>query len=111
MEDKIINLVVIDDSFDSEEKIISSLRTAGYTARSSRAEDDEDLLELLSKQTPDLVIYFEGMELISLKQTIDCLKKDKKTESCRVISVNKTEQPDFIFGIGRQIYCDSQEQR
>ena len=96
MEDKIINLVVIDDSFDSEEKIISSLRTAGYTARSSRAEDDEDLLELLSKQTPDLVIYFEGMELISLKQTIDCLNKDKKTESCRVISVNKTEQPDVV---------------
>lgn len=96
MEDKIINLVVIDDSFDSEEKIISSLRAAGYTARSSRVEDDEDLLEVLSKQTPDLIIYFEGMELISLKQTVDCLKKDKRTESCRVISVNKTEQPDVV---------------
>ena len=96
MEDKIINLIVIDDSFDSEEKIISSLRNAGYTARSSRVEDDEDLLEVLVKQTPDLIIYFEGMELISLKQTIDCLKKDKKNESCRVISVNKTEQPDVV---------------
>ena len=96
MEDKIINLVVIDDSFDSEEKIISTLRTAGYTARSARAEDDEDLLEVLAKQTPDIIIYFEGMELISLKQTIECLKKDKKTESCRVISVNKTEQPDVV---------------
>ena len=96
MEDKIINLVVIDDSFDSEEKIISTLRTAGHTARSSRVEDDEDLLEVLKKQTPDLIIYFEGMELISLKQTIDCLKKDKKTENCRVISVNKTAQPDVV---------------
>ena len=96
MEDKIINLVVIDDSFDSEEKIISSLRAAGYTARSSRVEDDEDLLELLAKQTPDIIIYFEGMELISLKQTIECLKKDKRTENCRVISVNKTEQPDVV---------------
>ncbi len=96
MEDKITNLVVIDDSFDSEEKIISTLRTAGHTARSSRVEDDEDLLEVLKKQTPDLIIYFEGMELISLKQTIDCLKKDKKTENCRVISVNKTAQPDVV---------------
>lgn len=96
MEDKIINLVVIDDSFDSEEKIISTLRTAGYTARSSRVEDDEDLLEAIKKQTPDLIIYFEDMELISLKQTIECLKKDKKTENCRVISVNKKEQPDVI---------------
>ncbi|MBE9564837.1 MAG: hypothetical protein IMF17_06285, partial [Proteobacteria bacterium] len=64
MEDKVINLIVIDDSFDSEEKISSSLRAAGYTARSSRVEDDEDLLEALSKQVPDLIIYFEGMELI-----------------------------------------------
>jgi len=48
VEDKVINLIVIDDSFDSEEKIISTLRTAGYTARSSRAEDDEDLLERLA---------------------------------------------------------------
>jgi len=99
MEDKIINLVVIDDSFDSEEKIISTLRTAGYTARSSRVEDDEDLLEILAKQTPDLIIYFEGMELISLKQTVDCIKKDKKNESCRVIAVNKNEQPDVVIAM------------
>ncbi len=99
MEDKIINLVVIDDSFDSEEKIISTLRTAGYTARSSRVEDDEDLLDVLAKQTPDLIIYFEGMELISLKQTVACLKKDKKTENCRVIAVNKTEQPNVVVAM------------
>jgi len=99
MEDKIINLIVIDDSFDSEEKIISTLRTAGYTARSSRVEDDEDLLDVLTKQTPDLIIYFEGMELISLKQTITCLKKDKKTENCRVIAVNKTEQPNVVVAM------------
>ena len=96
MEDKIINLIVIDDSFDSEEIIVSRLRTTGYTARSTRVEDDEDLLEALATQIPDLIIYFEGMELISLKQTIECLKKDKKTENCRVISVNKKEQPDVV---------------
>ncbi|HEB81617.1 MAG TPA: EAL domain-containing protein [Gammaproteobacteria bacterium] len=96
MEDKLINLIIIDDSFDSEEKIISTLRTSGYTARSTRVEDDEDLLEALSSHTPDLIIYFEGMELISLKQTLDCLKKNKKAENARVIVVNKTEQPDVI---------------
>ncbi|MBE9567096.1 MAG: EAL domain-containing protein [Proteobacteria bacterium] len=96
MEDKIINLIVIDDSFDSEEKIVSTLRTIGYTARSSRAEDDEDLTEAVSSQPPDLVIYFEGMSLISLKGAVDCLKKDKKSENTRVISVNKTEKPDVV---------------
>ena len=94
MDDKIINLIVIDDSFDSEEKIVSKLRTTGYTARSTRVEDDEDLLEAVATQIPDIVIYFEGMELISLKETVDCLRKDKNTENCRVISINKNEQPN-----------------
>ena len=96
VDDKIINLIIIDDSFDSEEKIVSQLRTMGYTARSTRVEDDEDLLEALASQIPDLIIYFENMELISLKETIKCLKKDKTTENCRVIAVNKNEQPDAV---------------
>ena len=96
MEEKIINLIVVDDSFDSEEIIVSKLRAAGYTARSTRVEDDEDLLDALKKQIPDLVIYFEGMELISLKETSTCLKKDKKTEICRLISVSKNEQCDVV---------------
>ncbi len=96
MDDKIINLIIIDDSFDSEEQIVSNLRTAGYTARSSRVEDEDDLLETLSTQASDLVIYFDNITLISLKETVECLKKNKDTEDCRVISVNKNRQPDII---------------
>ena len=96
MDDKIINLIIIDDSFDSEEQIVSKLRTAGYTARSSRVEDNDDLLEALSTHTPDLIIYFDNMELISLKETVECLKQNKDTEDCRVISVNKSKQPDTV---------------
>jgi len=91
VEEKIINLIVIDDSFDSEEIIVSKLRTAGYTARSTRVEDDEDLTEAIHKHIPDIILYFEGMELISLKETITRLNKDKKTGSCRVISVSRNE--------------------
>ncbi|HHJ36692.1 MAG TPA: hypothetical protein ENJ87_13100, partial [Gammaproteobacteria bacterium] len=99
MEEKIINLIVIDDSFDSEEQIVSKLRTSGYTARSTRVEDDEDLLEALSSQIPDLIIFFEGSELVSLKDIVNCINKDKKTENCRIISVNKTEQPNVVNAI------------
>ncbi|VAW55293.1 hypothetical protein MNBD_GAMMA05-2390 [hydrothermal vent metagenome] len=98
-QEKIINLVVIDDSFDSEEQIVSKLRNVGYTARSTRVEDDEDLLEILGSQIPDIIIFFEGLELVSLKDVVTCIKKDKKTESCRIISVNKTEQPNVVNAI------------
>ena len=96
MDDKIINLIVIDDSFDSEEQIVSKLRTAGLTAKSSRVEDAEDLLESIKSQIPDFVIYFEGMELISLKETVKCLNESNKSEDSRVILVNKEELPDTV---------------
>ncbi len=96
MDDKIINLIVIDDSFDSEEEIVSKLRTAGFTARSSRIEDASDLLTSIKSQTPDIIIYFAGGELISLEETIRCLKKNKDSKDSRVILVNKKEQPDTI---------------
>ena len=96
MDDKTINLLVIDNSFDSEEKIVSKLRTAGFTARSTRVEDADDLIESIESQIPDFVIYFEGIELISLKDTIKHLKENELTVNSRVISVNKNEQPDVI---------------
>jgi diguanylate cyclase (GGDEF)-like protein/PAS domain S-box-containing protein len=94
VDDKTINLIIIDDSFDSEEQIVSKLRATGYTAKSSRVEDEEDLLEAISSRAPDLVLYFNHMELITLKQTITCLKNNSSTENCRVIEINKNNTPD-----------------
>ncbi len=99
VDEKVINLIVIDDSFDSEEQIVSKLRTAGFSARSSRIEDAEDLLESIESQTPDLIIYFEEMELLSLKDTVKCLKENENTEDSRVVMVSKTQQPDVVNAI------------
>ena len=76
VEENTINLVVIDDSFDTEEKIVSTLRNDGYAARSSRVEDAEDLADAIRKKAPDLILYTNGMELISLKETCDCIRQN-----------------------------------
>lgn len=89
VEEKSINLIIIDDSFDSEERIVSSLRATGYAARSIRAEDEEDLENAINTQRPDLVIYFCGMSMISLAQTSALLKKHVTTGLCRTIAVVK----------------------
>ena len=99
MADKIINLIVIDNSFDSEEKIVSTLRTKGYTARSIRAEDEKGLTDALTEQPAGLIIYVEDATPLPLKHICDTLKKDKKTEQCRIICVNKSEQPDIVSSI------------
>ncbi len=89
MEEKTINLVVIDDSFDTEEKVVSTLRNDGFAARSSRVEDAEDLLESIRKKEPDLVLYTKGMELISLQETSDCIKQNLNGTPIPIIAVQK----------------------
>ena len=89
VEENKVNLVVIDDSFDTEEKVVSTLRNDGYAARSVRVEDAEDLTEAIRKKEPDLVLYTKGMDLISLKETCDCIKQNLNGTPIPVIAVQK----------------------
>ncbi len=91
-----INLVVIDDSFDTEEKVVSTLRNDGYAARSTRVEDAEDLTEAIRKREPDLVLYTKGMELISLKEAADCIKQSLNGTPVPVIAVEKNGSVESI---------------
>ncbi|MDH3343162.1 MAG: EAL domain-containing protein [Gammaproteobacteria bacterium] len=91
MADKTINLIIIDDSFDTEEKVISTLRTLGYATRSSRVEDDEDLIDAMKTHQPDLVLYSQGMELISLKDTCKIIRENTGDAPIPVIAVDKTD--------------------
>lgn len=79
-------MIVIDDSFNNEEKLVSIIRGLGTSARSIRVEDDEDLIEALKKTTPDLLIYSNGMELIDLPTTIKILTDHKLIESTVVLA-------------------------
>lgn len=91
MAEKTINLIIIDDSFDTEEKVVSTLRSLGYATRSSRVEDDEDLIDAIKTHQPDLVLYSQGMGLISLKETCKVVKANTDNAPVPVIAVDKTE--------------------
>ena len=91
MAEQTINLIIIDDSFDTEEKVVSTLRTLGFAARSTRAEDDEDLIDAIKAHRPDLVLYSQGMELISLKETCKIIKENTNDAAVPVIAVDKSE--------------------
>ncbi len=89
MDEKTINLVVIDDSFDTEEKVVSTLRNDGFAARSSRVEDAEDLIEAITKKEPDLVLYTKGMEFISLREASECIRDNLNGTPIPIIAVQK----------------------
>ena len=90
VEENKINLIVIDDSFDTEEQVVSTLRNDGYAARSVRVEDAEDLVEAIRKKEPDLVLYTKGMDLISLEETCDCIRGNLNGTPIPVIAVQKS---------------------
>ncbi|HEY9051091.1 MAG TPA: PAS domain S-box protein, partial [Gammaproteobacteria bacterium] len=82
------NIFIIDDSFNNEEKVVKLLRGTGFSAHTTRVEDEEDLAEALGKKIPDILLYSIGMSLITLEQTIACLKQHAK-EPVPVIAVNR----------------------
>jgi len=96
VDDKKLNLIIIDDSFDTEEKVVSSLRNLGYVARSSRVEDVDDLLEAIESKKPEVIIYTMGMDMITLKQTSDCVKKSLPDTPLPIIAVDKNSTSDIV---------------
>ncbi len=86
--EKKINIFIVDDSFNNEEKIIKMMRASGYAAHTTRIEDEEDLIESLRKKSPDILLYSNGMELISLAETVRCIEKNADFH-IPVISVNR----------------------
>lgn len=92
-----ITIFIIDDSFNNEEKVVKIMRAAGYAAHTTRVEDDEDLIEALRKTIPDILLYGAGMELISLEQTIACLKENTQ-QPIPVIAINRKghEETDAV---------------
>ncbi len=106
VDEKKINLVVIDDSFDTEEQIVSTLRNEGYAARSTRVEDAEDLSEAIRKKEPDMVLYTRGMELISLKEVCDCIKQNLNGTPVPVIAVQKNGNEESTVDAMREGAAD-----
>lgn len=95
-----INLFIVDESFNNEENVVKILRTAGYAAHTTRVEDDEDLIEALKKTTPDILLYAMGMELISLEDTISCLKENANAP-VPVIAVNREDHKGEVVKVMR----------
>lgn len=92
--EKKVNIFIIDDSFNNEENIIKIMRSSGLAAHTTRVEDDEDLIEALSKKTPDILLYSAGMELISLPETIKCIKENAR-EPVPVLAVNRPDHDEI----------------
>lgn len=98
--DNKVDIFIIDDSYNNEEKVVQILRNAGFAAHTERVEDDEDLIAALEKKAPAVVLYSLGMELISLEDTIALLEK-QLGYPVPVIAVQKPGNEGDVVGVMR----------
>ncbi len=68
-----LRLLVVEESRNDAEALANVLRNAGQASRLSYAEDREDLLAALDKQTPDLLLCAMGLETLSLGELVQVL--------------------------------------
>lgn len=73
--DSIIKLLLVDDSADDAEQIISMLRNGGIAVRPLRAANEAELQAALDQQTPDIVIVALDCAELTLPQVRDLVER------------------------------------
>ena len=69
--DNIIKLLLVNDTVDDAEQIISILRNGGIAVRPARAGNEAELEAAFEQQTPDLIIVDVGSKDLGVKQAHD----------------------------------------
>ncbi|MBX3696784.1 MAG: EAL domain-containing protein [Dokdonella sp.] len=76
--DNVIKLLLIEDSADEAEQIISMLRNGGIAVRPSRAANEAELDDLLERQTPDLILANLVSRDLPLRQAAEAMNRTGK---------------------------------
>lgn len=91
--DNALRLLVIEDSVEDAESLVSMLRNGGIVVRPTRPEDQEDFEEAMRKQPFDLVLANAAAKSVSLSKVQDAIHSiGKDLPLIAVVSQASTEQ-------------------
>ncbi len=76
--EKVLRILLVEDSLEDAEQVISQLRNAGIVVRPNRVEDAEALKEALDDSTPDLVLQSPKTRKIGLPETVQVVARSAK---------------------------------
>lgn len=77
--DMALRLLIVDDSVEAAEAIVSGLRNAGIAVRPSRPENEDEFQSLIESQPQDVVLAFQGatsVPLAKVMEKVDASGKD-----------------------------------
>ncbi|MCB1640780.1 MAG: diguanylate cyclase, partial [Xanthomonadales bacterium] len=76
--DNIIRLLLVEESVEDAEHVISVIRNSGMAVRPSRATDGEEVSSLLAEQGVDLVLVSPNLQSSKLKVVVEAIDKSGK---------------------------------
>ncbi len=89
--DNVIRLLLIEDSADEAEQVISMLRNGGIALRPSRASNEAELEDLLERQTPDLILTNLTCRDLPLRQAAEAVNRTGKDIALIVYGSNVSD--------------------
>jgi diguanylate cyclase (GGDEF)-like protein/PAS domain S-box-containing protein len=69
--DTALRLLIVDDSVEAAEAIVSGLRNAGIAVRASRPENEDEFQSLIESQALDLVLVAQGANSVPLSRVME----------------------------------------
>ena len=76
--DQALRLVIVDDSVEAAEGIVSILRNAGIAVRPQRPSTCDELNELIAAQAVDLVLAAHSAGAVTIAQVLECVTASGK---------------------------------
>ena len=76
--DTALRLMIVDDSVEDAESIVSTMRNAGIAVRPLRPASADELLRMLAGQTIDLVLSAQQSKGITLEEVLQLVKSSGK---------------------------------
>lgn len=107
--DTTLKVIILDDSINEIELIVSQLRNTGIAVRSFNIDTEDDLNDLLNSQTLDMVICHVNEESPGLLQIVKLIKQAGKDIS--VIAIDEQydiDKPSEIMSYGVRDYVSKQ---
>ncbi|HVF35485.1 MAG TPA: diguanylate cyclase, partial [Candidatus Saccharimonadia bacterium] len=91
-QENVIRLLMIEDSLDDAEQIVSVLRNGGIAVRPVRAESAEHLAQQLQSQPFDLVVVNPASKIVSIQGAADAVAKSGKDLPLIVLIAAATDE-------------------
>ncbi|WJW76242.1 EAL domain-containing protein [Thiohalobacter sp. IOR34] len=94
-DDKLLHLIIIEESRNDAEAIANLLRNAGYVVRFQYADSSEALDAALERQIPELILCAEGLDALPLATVLESLT-DRQLGTPVILIGETADEPRVI---------------